>query len=120
MMCVIVLSCATYVISTDQSVRYVHKIYHTISLSILIDFVCRHEVSTCLDPVCKNGPLCPEREVCEPEPPLFFGTIEIICIAFFTFDYIIRVLIVGSVPPRYTRMFFVEIFLYPACMRCAD
>eukprot|EP00602_Paraphysomonas_sp_CaronLab_P006432 CAMPEP_0185031892 /NCGR_PEP_ID=MMETSP1103-20130426/19603_1 /TAXON_ID=36769 /ORGANISM="Paraphysomonas bandaiensis, Strain Caron Lab Isolate" /LENGTH=603 /DNA_ID=CAMNT_0027567571 /DNA_START=334 /DNA_END=2145 /DNA_ORIENTATION=- len=80
MIIVIVLSCAIYVLSTDPGVKY--------------------QPSDCDSPVCDNEPECPGRIVCEPEPPKYFFTIEIVCIAFFTADYTLRMLFVGLMPPR--------------------
>ena len=42
--------------------------------------------------VCSNDPtLCPGATICAPEPFPIFGYIETFCVAFFSFDYILRV-----------------------------
>ena len=42
--------------------------------------------------VCNNNPdLCPGTKICPPEPFPVFGYIETMCVAFFSFDYILRV-----------------------------
>eukprot|EP00603_Paraphysomonas_imperforata_P001805 CAMPEP_0114434862 /NCGR_PEP_ID=MMETSP0103-20121206/12499_1 /TAXON_ID=37642 ORGANISM="Paraphysomonas imperforata, Strain PA2" /NCGR_SAMPLE_ID=MMETSP0103 /ASSEMBLY_ACC=CAM_ASM_000201 /LENGTH=482 /DNA_ID=CAMNT_0001604801 /DNA_START=516 /DNA_END=1967 /DNA_ORIENTATION=- len=57
--------------------------------------------STCDNPACENDPnLCPSSMICEPEENPVYELIETVCIAFFTFDYFVRLFLVPLMPAR--------------------
>lgn len=54
-------------------------------------------------PACDDDPdLCPGEKICEPQQPLWFDYVEIICVGFFTIDYVLRVATVWLTPMRLT------------------
>lgn len=112
MIVVIVLSCISYVLATDPTIRFILLLFLYYSY-----FYYRYQPSKCPNPVCSYDTLCPDREVCEPIPPHGFNVVEIFCIVIFTTDYIIRILLVGFMPPRFHYLFnslfiYLDIFLF--------
>ena len=56
---------------------------------------------TCLQPACNDdAKLCPGIMICEPEAMKWTGTVELICVVIFTLEYLARLSLVWSVPPR--------------------
>lgn len=85
MLSVILLSCTFYVISSLNEFKYFP--------------------ATCDAPVCSNDPaLCPGTEVCEPIPQEWMNIIELLCVIIFTVEYMSRVLLVWTVPPRLAQI----------------
>ena len=56
--------------------------------------------TTCSNPVCNNTSLCPNIMICEPKPPNYFETIELVCLYIFLIDYLIRIILCSTVPSR--------------------
>jgi hypothetical protein len=55
----------------------------------------------CLNPACMAGSiLCPDENICEPQPNLAIETIENICMYIFTIDYAVCILTCAFVPTR--------------------
>jgi hypothetical protein len=105
MMVVIAFSCVCYVLATDPGLMYVF--HHTYAYFYLIFNFNFHRTtpSTCDMPGCDNDPiLCPNTQICPPEPSKLFGLFEIICVSIFTIDYVIRVATVSFIPSRYNLL----------------
>ena len=67
--------------------------------------VYRHSPSSCSDPVCHNEPvLCPDFDICEPEPPAVLRTLEVYCLIIFTVDFVLRLLLSPLMPSRLCRI----------------
>ena len=77
---VILLSCTVYVISTLPVLRY--------------------HPDTCDNPICQDTEYCPGEIVCEPVDPDWNNPIELACVVTFSIEYLLRMLLVGFVPPR--------------------
>eukprot|EP00605_Chrysophyceae_sp_TOSAG23-4_P000825 GSChrysophyteH1.ASY1.ANO1.915.1 assembled CDS len=68
-------------------------------ISSLDNFKYRPE--KCTNPVCNNDPvLCPNKMICEPIPQQWTRYAETFCVTIFSIDYLARVLLVWSIPPR--------------------
>jgi hypothetical protein len=85
MMLTIAVSCISFVLSSVASFR--------------------HRPNSCANPVCENDVnLCPNAIICEPVEDDYFFVVETICVIIFTIDYLLRIMTVGSVPPRLSRL----------------
>ena len=57
--------------------------------------------SSCSVPACDHDPvLCSDRMICEPQPKPWTQTAEMVCVIIFTIEYVIRILLVWTIPPR--------------------
>lgn len=61
----------------------------------------RYRPDTCTSPACHNDPeLCPDRMICESIAPKWLSYIDIVCVIFFTIEYLIRILLAPLLPAR--------------------
>ena len=57
--------------------------------------------STCSNPACNNDPtLCPNTEICAPQPYPVFDSIDEFCVILFTIEYCIRIFSLWAAPCR--------------------
>jgi hypothetical protein len=77
----IVVSCVSFILATSDNFK--------------------HAPDDCDHPACNDDVvLCPGSMICEPvEDPIFY-TVEIVCVVYFTVDYLSRILIVPWMPTR--------------------
>jgi len=85
MIIVIILSCVVYVMATCPGLK--------------------HRPSNCKHPACDNDPnYCPNSVICEPEEDVSLVILDIICLALFTLDYLVRILLVPLMPTRLAKV----------------
>jgi voltage-gated potassium channel Kch len=61
----------------------------------------KYQPDTCDAPACDNhATLCPGTTICEPTAVAWTQSVELVCVILFTVEYLARMLLVWSVPPR--------------------
>ena len=99
-----------YDISNITRNCYIHYGYVFINIIIIIIFNNYFSAttsdnvytpSTCSNPACNNDPtLCPNTEICAPQPYPVFDSIDEFCVILFTIEYCIRIFSLWAAPCR--------------------
>ena len=67
---------------------------------IVGNIVYRTQPASCTNPVCSNESLCPNKEICEPEPYPYLMNTDLAIIIIYAIEFGMRIFLVGLVPTR--------------------